>query len=143
MDFTRPKTLLLSPLIALAASFAVLLIAFLFLSGSSSMGTYGANKTIGWAWGIMNDIAALSAIASVLLYVAGYAILWILRMQVNKTVSIINLCFLLALPVVWAVERVDYAYVFTLLTASCIALFLMVNIVFSVKLKAGTKAGTF
>ena len=135
MDFTKPRTLLLSPLIALAASFAVLLIAFLFLSGSGSIGNYGVNKTIGWAWDLMNDIAALSAIASVLLYVFGYAILWMLRMQVNKTASIVNLCFLLALPVVYAVEPTDYGYVFTLLTASCIALLLVLNIVFAARLR--------
>jgi hypothetical protein len=116
MDFRKPKTLLIAPLIAFAASFAVLLIAFIFSAGSSSIGTYGANKTIGWAYQF-GDIVTGIAVISFLLYILGYIILWMIQTQVNKTVSIINVCFLLLLPVIWIIEYANYQYLFTFITA--------------------------
>jgi len=134
MDFRKPKTLLIVPLIAFAASFAVLLIAFIFSAGSSSIGTYGANKTIGWAYQF-SDIVTCIAVISFLLYILGYIILWMIQTQVNKTVSIINVCFLLLLPVIWIIEYANYQYLFTFITALGVMLSFIINSLFAITYK--------
>ena len=138
MDFTKPKTLLLSPLMALAASFAVLLIAFLFLSGSGSIGTYGINKTIGWG-NQFSDMATVAAVLSIIIFVLGYVILWIVRMHLNRIVSIVGLCLLLMLPVIWTIEHINFKSTFTFLTASGVIVTFIVNTVFAIRYKLRDK----
>jgi len=138
MDFTKPKTLLLSPLMALAASFAVLLIAFLFLSGSGSIGTYGINKTIGWGYQF-SDMATVAAVLSIIIFVLGYVILWIVRMHLNRIVSIVGLCLLLMLPVIWTIEHINFKSTFTFLTASGVIVTFIVNTVFAIRYKLRDK----
>ncbi|MEL1242666.1 hypothetical protein AAEO56_00215 [Flavobacterium sp. DGU11] len=140
MDFRKPKTLLLSPLIVIAASFAVFLIDFIFLAGNGSVGTYGVNKTIGWAWQI-GEIVSVFSIISFVLFVFGYILLWIVGLRVNKIISIVNLCILLFLPVVWAIEHLRDEYMFTFLTAAGVIISLIINTVFAILYKSKDKQG--
>ncbi|AWH86255.1 hypothetical protein HYN59_14550 [Flavobacterium album] len=138
MDFRKPKTLLLSLLVTVIGAFIIILVLGISL-GSGSLGTWGMNKTVGWAWDLMNDLAALLAIFSTLLFVFGYTFLWILKMRLNSIVSVINLCFLFALPVMWGIEHIKYEYLFTFLTALGVIISFIINTVFAIRYKLKDK----
>lgn len=140
MDFRKPKTLLFSLLLTVIGACIIMLLLGILLRGGS-LGTWGMNKTVGWAWDIMNDMAALLSIFSTLLFVFGYVFLWILRTRLNKIVSIVNLCFLLILPVVWATEHVNYEYLLTFLTAAVVIISCIINTVFAIRYKLKYKQG--
>lgn len=137
MDFRKPKTLFLSPLIAVITTILAIIV-FVLISGSGVVGTWGVNKTVGWAWDFA-DTASLLSIVSILLFVIGYMVLWILGMRLNKIVSIIHLCMLFALPVVWMVERINYEYLLTFLTALGGIIFLISNTIFAIVYKLADK----
>jgi len=137
MDFRKPKTLLLLPL--LAATVAILVfILFVSISRTGAIGTWGVNKTIGWGWEFV-DIASLITILSMLFFVIGYALLWMLGLRLNKIISIIQLCLLLALPAVWMFEHINYKYLLTFLTALGVMLLLIANTVFAIVYKLADK----
>jgi hypothetical protein len=137
MDFRKPKTLLLLPLIGAITSILAIVL-FAIISGTGAIGTWGVNKTVGWAWDFA-DTASLLSILSMLLFVIGYAILGIVGMKLNKIVSIIHLCLLFALPVIWIFEHINYKYVLTFSTAFGVILSLITNIVFAIIYKLGHK----
>lgn len=138
MDFRKPKTLLLSLVLAVIGLFIISLVLGALARGGS-IGTWGTNKTVGWAWDVMNDMAALLAIISTLLFVCGYTFLWILKMRLNNIVSIVNLCFLFALPVMWGIEHIKYEYLLKFFTALVIIISFIVNTVFAFRYKLKDK----
>lgn len=137
MDLRKPKTLLFLPLLAITVSILAIIL-FTAISYTGAVGTWGVNKTVGWAWEFA-DIASLLSILSIILFVIGYVILWILRMRLNKIVSIIQLSLLLALPAVWLFEHINYKYLLTFLTAFGVILFLIINTVLAIVYKLAGK----
>ncbi len=96
MDFTKPKTFVLSIVIILIISLLVSLSLFLlYTTGSDSVGTYGVNKTVGWAWDITNYAPYIGAFVMVLCLL-GYSVMWVLKFKVSKSISLINLVSLIA-----------------------------------------------
>lgn len=96
MDFTKPKTFVLSIVIILIMLLLASLSLFLLYStGSDSVGTYGVNKTVGWGWDITN-YAPYTGVFVMVLYLLGYAIMWGLKFKVSKVISLVNLVSLIA-----------------------------------------------
>lgn len=96
MDFTKPKTFVLSIVIILTISLLVSLSLFLlYTTGSDSVGTYGVNKTVGWAWDITNYAPYIGTFVMVLCLL-GYSVMWVLKFKVSKSISLINLVSLIA-----------------------------------------------
>lgn len=138
MDFRKPRTLLLSLVLALIGLLIISLVLGVLVR-DGSLGSWGMNKTIGWAWDVMNDTAALLAIISTLLFVFGYTFLWILKMRLNNIVSILNLCFLFILPVTWGIEHIKYEYLLTFSTALLVIISFIINTVFAFRYKLKDK----
>lgn len=96
MDFTKPKTFVLSIVIILIILLLASLSLFLlYTTGSDSAGTYGVNKTVGWGWDITN-YAPYTGLFVMVLCLLGYAIMWGLKFKVSKVISLVNLVSLIA-----------------------------------------------
>lgn len=73
----------------------VVLCSIVFLSFELNLvGTWGVNKTVGWAWDITN-FAPLVFIPVLIICLLGYCIMWMFKLKVNKVIALLNLSFLL------------------------------------------------
>jgi hypothetical protein len=90
MDFSKPSTSL-----KLFFGFFVLVTLLLFIVyNGSGIGTYGINKTIGWAWELGENrtiVILLMAATVLLLGIVLYLILALFKLNVNKYVVITQL----------------------------------------------------
>lgn len=137
MDFRKPKTLVFSLLLAAIAVLFVIVM-FAVVSDNGLVGTWGVNKTVGWAFEFA-DMASVFSILSVLLFISGYIFLWIIRVHLNRIVSIVNFFLILALPIVWILEHINYKYLLTFLTASGVVVVLIINTIFAIVYKLNDK----
>ncbi|WP_417353445.1 hypothetical protein [Flavobacterium alkalisoli] len=91
IDFSKPRAFVLSVLtLGVILLLVSTLLAILYFTGSPSVGTYGVNKTVGWAWDITN-YAPFVALFVLILCLFGYIIMWVLKFKVSKVASLINL----------------------------------------------------
>ena len=94
MDFSKPSTFLKVFFGGLA-----LVLALLFkTSNGSGIGTYGVNKTIGWAYNFCATVPLLGA-AAIFLSIVAYLILTLFKLNINKYVAIFHLITVLTLSV--------------------------------------------
>jgi len=89
IDFSKPTGPLLGLLCIIVFLIGGLVISSFFQEGLA-IGTYGVNKTVGWAWDICNILPA-ALMALVVIQILLYLILWLCKARVNKVVSINNL----------------------------------------------------
>ena len=96
IDFSKPRVFVLSVLtLGVILLLVSTLLAILYFTGSPSVGTYGVNKTVGWAWDITNYAPYIGAFVMVLCLL-GYSVMWVLKFKVSKSISLINLVSLIA-----------------------------------------------
>jgi len=83
IDFKKPS----GPLLLILYVVLAMAVSQYVFFGSTELDTYAVNKTVGWAFD-MCSLVILSAIASILVFLIGYAILSLFRTRVNRLVSI-------------------------------------------------------
>lgn len=90
-DFFTSKMfyILLFPLLL----FILFLILSMIFSNSPIIGTYGLNKTVGWAWDITNTTILIYPLY--LFYLLGYGIITLLKYKTNYIISIAHLISIL------------------------------------------------
>ena len=131
IDFKKPSgplQLLLYVLLALTVS------VFIFF-GSSKFGTYGVNKTVGWAFDICS-LVLLSVVVSVLIFILGYCILSLFKTRVNRLVSIIHTAIVLLIIYLLLILDVynNYCTLQVLLSLISVIIF-FINMGFAIRYK--------
>ena len=143
MDFTKPKTLVVS-LAAIIAALVVLAIFIVILRHGDAIDYenntvgWGVNKTVGWAWDLYNFTPFLCFIVLVI-FLLWYTILWILSARLNKLVSIFNLVTLLTFFIVLPFDRLINIWIIALAAVSLSILLFMTNAIFAIVYKISDK----
>jgi hypothetical protein len=107
--------------------------------GQTVIGTYGVNKTIGWAWNFCPSLPFF-ALVSLVGATASYGILLFLKARLNKWMSILNVIALaIILAFLW-ISPYDYEWCdirlkFTILSG----VFLFANFLFAIGYKLSDK----
>ena len=85
IDFTKPRTSWVAH--------ALLIILFIVLHGER-IETFGMSKIVGHAWHF-NNFAPFLTFLSLIIFLLGYSAMGLLKMEVNKVMSLFNLSFIL------------------------------------------------
>ena len=135
MDFTKPKTFVLSIVAVLIILPIVSLLFFLVYSKDlGSVGTYGVNKTVGWAWDITNYAPYIGAFVMVLCLL-GYGVMWRLKFKVSKAISLINLVSLIAALLLGSTTMIIMSRYPELILSFIAIVMLIINLSFGTRLK--------
>ncbi|WP_417369823.1 hypothetical protein [Flavobacterium beibuense] len=135
MNFTKPKTFVLSIVtILITLPIASLLFFLVYSKGLGSVGTYGVNKTVGWGWDITNYAPYIGAFVMVLCLL-GYGVMWRLKFKVNKVISLINLVSLIAALLLGSTTMIIMSRYPELILSFIAFLMLIVNLAVGKRLK--------
>ncbi|MFP9098330.1 hypothetical protein ACLI09_04690 [Flavobacterium sp. RHBU_24] len=93
INFSKPSGPLLG-LMCIIVFLAVGLIILSLFQDYPAIGTYGVNKTVGWAWDICN-LLPVAVITFIIIFILGYLIMLLFKARVNKIVSMVNLVLLI------------------------------------------------
>lgn len=138
INFSKPK----HSLLAFSIIVTGIIITFLFSLSfeDEPIGTYGVNRTIGWAWDYC-EINLLGATA-LLVCLFGYMALWTIKARVNKVVSILHAASILVGLIVYfkALQQLILSKYSFWISIISILLFLA-NAIFAFIYKMSSKKG--
>ncbi len=113
------------PIVFLAIAF------FVFLNtGDTGMGTWGINKTVGWAW----DISNFNYLQFLLypIYLFGYGLLFLFKVRTNYQLSLVHFGLIVISAAIFSYPNLSLV---TFCLTFCSFLIFTINIVYAIILK--------
>lgn len=133
INFSKPKHLFYILLIVLLIPVIYLVVNALF-SEEAIIETYGANKTIGWAWDLCNFVPVIFGF-SFIINVLGYGLLALIKARINRWITIIQVVSVLMAVIIWFMRH-SCDFCTTVLIISVLTLILFfVNLGFAIACK--------
>lgn len=129
INFSKPKYPFLILAILLLSPIIYLIVRELLFE-DTVVGTYGVNKTIGWAWGLCNFMPVVFGF-SVVTSVIGYGFLVLLKAKINSWITIVQM-----LSLVFLLVSIYFGFCTTGLIISILSLILFfINVGFAIAFK--------
>ncbi len=79
--------------------FSIVMVA-VFITNDGKMGTYGINKTVGWAWDLLSINFSILIFSSIL-FLFTYLILSLLKYRINKIFILVHLVLMILIMVLF------------------------------------------
>ena len=129
INFSKPKYPFLILAILLLSPIIYLIVRELLFE-DTVVGTYGVNKTIGWAWDLCNFMPVIFGL-SVVTSVIGYGFLVLLKAKINSWITIVQM-----LSLVFLLISIYFGLCTTGLIISILSLILFfINVGFAIAIK--------
>ncbi|RDI10391.1 hypothetical protein [Flavobacterium sp. AG291] len=133
INFSKPKHPFLILAILLLSPIIYLIVRELLFE-DTVVGTYGINKTIGWAWDLSNFMPVVFGF-SVITSVVGYGFLVLFKARINSWITIIQM-----LSLVFLLVSIYFGFCTTGLIISILSLILFfINVGFAIACKMSDK----